>query len=147
MANLTQDSVTKSIEYVEFQDLTQQLAQDGALSLKVLSEQNRFELAPVYYDLQANGDYTWLGKMSGGEGYAGLIKMSGRLAGFVQSHDGFWEVVPLSEGVSVIREMDVSKFQQEICGIDHILQGYTEAEIQEMVVDLCDTDRGCGGHH
>jgi hypothetical protein len=51
--------------------------------LKVLSEQNRFELAPVYYNLQANGDYTWLGKMSGGEGYAGLIKMSGRLAGFV----------------------------------------------------------------
>jgi hypothetical protein len=53
--------------------------------------------------------------------------------------------VPLSEGVSVIREMDVSKFQQEICGIDHILQGYTKAEIQEMAVDLCDTDGGCGG--
>jgi hypothetical protein len=141
---LSQDSMTKSTDYVQFQDLTQQLAPDGTLSLKILTEQNRFDLFPVHYELQSNGDYTWLGKMDNEKGYAGLIQMQGRLAGFVQSNGAFWEIVPLEVGVSIIREMDISKFQKENCGIDHILKEYSLGEIQEMV-DLCDEDGGCGG--
>ncbi|MCW5922919.1 MAG: zinc-dependent metalloprotease [Saprospiraceae bacterium] len=143
--NLSQDSATKRIEYVLFQDLAQHLSSGGVFSLKVLSEQNRFDLTPTYYDLQANGDYTYLGKMANEEGYAGLIRTSGRLSGFIQNHEAFWEIVPIDYGVSIIREIDISKFQKEICGIDHILQGYTEAELREMAVDLCDNDGGCGG--
>lgn len=142
--NLAQDSMTKSMEYVEFQELTQQLAQDGSLSLKILTEQNRFELIPVHYELQSNGDYTYLGKMDNEEGYAGLIKMQERLTGFVQSNDGFWEIVPLDDGVSILRELNISKFQKEICGIDHILNEYTIGEVQSMI-ELCDEEGGCGG--
>lgn len=142
--NLAQDSMTKSMEYVAFQDLTQQLVQDGALSLKILTEQNRFELIPVHYELQSNGDYTYLGKIDRGEGYAGLIQMQGRLTGFVQSNEGFWEIVPIDDEVSILRELNIAKFQKEICGIDHILNEYTLGEVQKMV-DLCDEEGGCGG--
>ncbi len=143
--NLSQDSTTKSIDYVLFQDLAQQLAPDGTFSLKVLTEQNRFELTPVHYELQANGDYTWMGKMANDEGYAGFIKISGYLAGFVQSQDAFWEIVPIEAGASIVREMDISKYQKENCGIDYILQEYTPAEVQEMMEGLCDEYPGCGG--
>ena len=130
---------------MEFQDLTNQLASDGALSLKILIEQNRFELTPVYYEQQQNGDYTWMGKIENGVGYVVLTEIEGRLAGFVQTQESFWEIVPIEDEVSIIREIDISKFQNETCGLDHILQQYTPEEMQEMMAELCDEDGGCGG--
>lgn len=143
VSRIADDVVTKSMRYVRFADLPQQLTSDGRLFLNLSAEARHLEFRPIHYELKANGDYEWYGKNTRINAYVSLIKMQDRLVGFMRSDTEFWEIVPLKEDVSIIREMDTSMMQSEQCGVDAMLEDYPLSE-RVSSTDLCNGG-GCSG--
>jgi|GEM_PF-984478 len=144
IGRLTGDPATKSMRYVRFADLPQQITSDGGLFLNLSGTSRNLEFRPTHYELKDNGDYTWYGKNRRTNTQVALIKMRDRLGGFIQSDTGFWEIVPLKKDVSIIREMDISMFQNEKCGLDAMLEEYPSLNQRITAVDICDENENCG---
>lgn len=143
VSRLAESPATERIRYVRFADLPQQLTPDGRLFLNLSTEARHLEFRPIHYELKANGDYEWYGKNTRINAYVSLIKMQDRLVGFMRSDTEFWEIVPLKEDVSMIREMDTSMMQSEQCGVDAMFEDYPLSE-RVSNTDLCNGG-GCAG--
>ena len=143
VSRIAADPVTKDMRYVRFADLPQQLTSDGRLFLNLSAEARHLEFRPIHYELKANGDYEWYGKNTRINAYVSLIKMQERLVGFMRSDTEFWEIVPLKEDISMIRELDTSMMQSEQCGVDAMLEDYPLSE-RASSTDLCNGS-GCAG--
>lgn len=143
VSRLAADPATENMRYVRFADLPQHLTPDGRLFLNLSAEARHLEFRPIHYELKANGDYEWYGKNTRINAYVSLVKMEDRLVGFMRSDTEFWEIIPLKEDVSIIREMDTSMMQSEQCGVDAMLEDYPLSE-RASSTDLCNGS-GCSG--
>ena len=140
-AKIAADSLTKTAGYVKFSDLPASLATDGSLSLKVPAEEKTTKYFPVYYERSGSNSYTWFGKSEDDSHFLGLVEMKGHLIGFVQSENAFWEIVPIKADTSMVRELNIQKFNGAFSVDDPLDEvGFVANEI-----DLCDLSTVCGG--
>ncbi len=122
--NLANDNATKQMEYVLFGDLSASLNGSAVLDLTLPGYGQSFTCNEINYEPKADGAYSWAGKLDGEAGYVGLLKAYGMLTGYVQTDTSFWEIIPFDSTVSIIRELKISEFQNEVCGTTSI-PGYT----------------------
>lgn len=138
---LTSDPATKSLKYVSYDSTKMTTMNPDVFRFKIGTTQ--FNVERMRYKRVGKG-YSWLGKLPNDEGYMSLDVQAGMLSGFIQASNGFWEIVPLRNELTILREIDM--VNSEVADCSHIT--YPDLLLESNAtesVDLCEIGEGCGG--
>ncbi len=131
MRNLEQDSLTKNISLVTFGDPAKFFKKDGSLEFALPGLRKPLRAEAVHIT-RTDTSYSWSGKFTNESGYMSIYEIRGRRAAWFQIGGQFFEIMPIKDNVSTLREIRADFSDSTDCFI-----GRKEGKNPESVNDFC----------
>jgi Secretion system C-terminal sorting domain/Metallo-peptidase family M12 len=116
VTKMNTDAATLSLQYVSFGNFSNSLNSNDGLNLILPGFNTTVSAAKIKFSYEDADNYQYMGRLTNEAGYLMFVKKKGYLAGFIQTDDHFWELLPLTTGISLLREQDVSDLPNDVCG-------------------------------
>ena len=116
ISNIATQSITKEMHYVTHGQLQNTLDTRGGLNLILPGFNVALSCDQVKHKVADAENYTYMGKLDNESGYLALTTYKGYLAGFVHTNDQYWEIIPLTKDVSILRKHDKLGYPNDTCG-------------------------------
>ena len=137
VSNIATQSITKEMHYVKYGQLRNMLDTAGRLDLMLPGVNTTHSCDQVKYKITDADNYTYMGKIDSESGYLAIKLYKGYLAGFIHTNSHYWELIPLTNEVSILREHDKAGYPNDVCPP-------SISSTSPPVVD-CDNNTNCEG--